>query len=73
MIKADGLEYIRRGFRDEEDEVPLRSVDAWWSSTNKEAFEALFRQLVDDHGLSPMSAVDILETAYNATKAEYLG
>lgn len=89
MIKSDGLDYIRRGFCDEQnatwrpaqkgdtpgelepggdDQRPL--VNAWLCTTTSRTFEALYEQLVDDHGLGPMSAVDILESAYRATMDE---
>ncbi len=67
MIKSDGLDYIRRGFRDEGEAPPSGDVDIWALWPAREAFEALYEQLVDDHGLSPMSAVDILESAFEAS------
>jgi hypothetical protein len=67
MIKTDGLGYIQRGFRDDEE-----AAESWtWSfPSNRRTFEMLYEQLVDDHGLSPMAAVDILESAYHVAVDE---
>lgn len=71
MIKSDGLGYVRRGFKDVDDEDQLHAASAWFHVHNDKTFESLYLQLVDDHGLGPMAAVDILETAYSATASEF--
>jgi hypothetical protein len=70
MIKADALGYIRRGFQEEGDE-PRPGRRPWSNAFNQYTYEELLRQLVDDHGISPMTAVDILETAYDAAATEF--
>jgi hypothetical protein len=67
MTRDEGLEYIRRVFQDPED----APEDGWWHPRNGETFESLYKQLLDDHGLSPTRALGILESAYEAAADEF--
>jgi hypothetical protein len=69
VTRTDALRYIDRGFTEEDEELPYGKT-GWYHPNNGESYRSLFLQLVDDHGLNPMTAVDILESAYKVAEDE---
>jgi hypothetical protein len=67
VIKQEALRYVSRRFTEAEGQF-----SAWSNDESGKTFQALVVQLVDDYGLSPTTAVDILESAYYAAADEFL-
>jgi hypothetical protein len=67
MIKQEALRYVSRRFTENDGQF-----STWSNDESGRTFQSLVDQLVDDYGLTPGAAVDILESAYYAAADEFL-
>lgn len=67
MIKDEALQYVARRFTETEGQFSV-----WSNDESGKIFASLFVQLVEDHGLTPWAATDVLESAYYAAADEFL-
>lgn len=67
MTRDDAVTYVSKRFAEADDEFGL-----WGSADSEKTFQSLLTQLIDDHGISPSTAVDILESAFYAVADEFL-
>jgi hypothetical protein len=67
VTREEAVIYVSKRFAEADDEFGL-----WGSAESEKTFQSLLTQLIDDHGVSPLAAVDILESAFYAVADEFL-
>jgi hypothetical protein len=67
VIKDQAACYVAQRFADPED-----TLGGWSNDRSGKTFASLLIQLVEDYGLSPLAATDVLESAFYAAADEFL-